>query len=120
ARLLYLAGRDRKSALEDRLAAAGYGLCVHVVYAADAVPALPAALADAIRTGRAQAAIHYSRRSAAVFCDLVARAGLEAAARRLRHAAISPDAARGLAALAPPDLRIAAAPNEAALLDALG
>jgi hypothetical protein len=35
------------------------------------------------------------------------------------HIAISPDAARGLAELAPPRVRVASAPDEARMLDLL-
>ncbi len=118
-RLLYLAGRDRTPGLERSLLEAGYDLAIHVVYAAHAVEAPPTPLAHALRAGKVDAVLHYSRRSAAIFCALIARAGLMEQARRLRHVAISADAAAGLAPLAPPQLRIAATPDEAGLLDAL-
>jgi uroporphyrinogen-III synthase len=119
ARLLYLAARDRKPDLERILAAAGYEIIPHVVYAAEAASCLPPALARALSAGEIDAALHYSRRSAALFSDLAMRAGLGEDARRLRHVTISADAAQGLRALAPPDLRIAATADEAGLLDAL-
>ncbi|MBX9757669.1 MAG: uroporphyrinogen-III synthase [Beijerinckiaceae bacterium] len=115
-RYLYLAGRDRKPVLEDGLRDAGYAVAQWIVYEARALDALPVAARDALRQGRADAALHFSARSAEIFCETIAAAGLATQARALLHVAISPDAARGLAALAPPLLRIAVAPDEAHML----
>lgn len=119
ARLLYLAGRDRKPEIERRLRAAGHEIVALPVYEAIAVADLPEAAAQALRAGAADAALHFSRRSARVFCDLAAKAGLAAQARALVHVAISRDAAAGLEPLAPPDLRVAANPRERDMLAAL-
>ena len=70
-----------------------------VVYDAQPVPALTQEIAAALRAGRVEAALHYSRRSAEIFCAAVAQADLDEAAKRLRHVAISQDCAEGLAAL---------------------
>ena len=118
-RALYLAGAARKPHLEADVRALGLDLAVWEVYAARAASALPAPAAQALAAGRIDAALHFSRRSAEVFCGLVAAAGLADQARRLRHIAISPDAAQGLRALDPPDPRVAAAPEEGAMLSLL-
>jgi uroporphyrinogen-III synthase len=118
-RALYLAGVERKPHLEADVRALGLDLAVWEVYAARAASALPASAAQALAAGGIDAALHFSRRSAEVFCALAAAAGLADPARRLRHVAISADAAQGLRALGPPDLRVAAAPDEGAMLSLL-
>ena len=109
-RLLYLAGRDRKPALE-RVLAAGNELCVVETYAADAASALREEARAALRAHDVGAALHYSRRSAAVFCDIVAQEKLGAAAAAVRHIAISADAAAPLLS-AGCRVEIAGAPDE--------
>lgn len=119
-RFLYLAGRDRKPDLEDRLAAAGFAVEPWVVYEARALPALSGDAARRLRAGEIDAALHFSRRSAEIFCARAASASLAREARALLHVAISDDAAQGLSSLAPPRIRIAAAPDEARMLAQLG
>jgi uroporphyrinogen-III synthase len=118
-RALYLAGVARKPQLEAAVRALGLDLEVWEVYAARAASALPAPAAQALATGELDAALHFSRRSAEIFCVLADAAGLSEQARRLRHIAISPDAAQGLQRLDPPDLRVARAPEEGAMLSLL-
>ncbi len=118
--LLYLAGHDRKPDLEKALAAANISLTPWVVYEARALSALREDAILNLRAGRLDAVLHFSRRSAAIFCDRVAQAALEDQARALLHIAISADAAKGLQQLAPAHVRIAAAPDEAHMLDELG
>jgi uroporphyrinogen-III synthase len=119
-RYLYLAGRDRKPALEDALRAAGCEVTPWIVHEAGAAHALPDAARAAIEEGRIDAALHFSARTAAIFCEQVAVAGVDQAARALFHVAISADAARALAPLAPPRLAIAGAPDETHMLRELG
>lgn len=119
AAFLYLAGRDRKRDLETALAAGGHRIEVVVVYAAEAAAALPRAAGEALRKGEIDAILHYSRRSAAIFRRLADTAELRRAAGRVRHVCISADAASALTGWAA-RLVVAARPNEAALLAALG
>jgi uroporphyrinogen-III synthase len=107
---LYLAGRDRKPALEARCAALGARLIVAEAYHAcerswSAEEAQ--AVAQAAREGAG--VLHYSRRSAALFLENLARAGLSAA--DFTHLAISEDAAGPIHALGLPAF-CAAAPSE--------
>ena len=118
-RLLYLAGRDRKPGLEQALASAGFDVAPWVVYEARAVTALREETAQALRAGAIDAALHFSRRSAATFCKLAVAASLEREARDLLHIAISADTSDGLSSLAPPRVRIAPSPDEAHMLDLL-
>ena len=117
ARLLYLAGRDRKPALEAALAAAG--LVVHAVelYAADAREAWSAREAGAV--AGCDGALHYSRRTAALSLALAARAGLAERFRALLHVCLSAEVAEPLAADGATRIAVAAAPDEAHLLAAL-
>jgi len=119
ARLLYLAGVKRKSGLEDALAQVGSQVVAWEVYDARAPERLPEAARLGLETGGADAALHFSKLSARTFCALARDAGLRAQAARLRHVAISADAAAGLADLAPSDLRIAGTPDQAGVLAAL-
>ena len=94
ARLFYLAGRDRKSDLERALAAAGLSLATLEVYE---MRARQQWREDEIETvARAEAALHYSRRSAEVSLALALKAGLGALWRNIAHIAISRDAAAPL------------------------
>ena len=118
--LLYLAGRDRKPSLEIAMPIAGFRLAVAIVYEAREVWDLPEAAARALRAGILHAALHYSRRSAAIAAGLARRAGLAHEFAALRHVCISHDCALGLDALDRADIRIASAPSEAMLVVALG
>lgn len=118
-RLVYLVARDRKPILEKGLAAAGLAVTPWTVYEARAVPSLPGEAAEALRHGAVAAALHFSPRSAGVFRKLVADASLEAAARKLLHVAISPDAAGELEGMGAPLVRVAAEPDEAHMLELL-
>jgi len=117
ARLLYLAGRDRKPTLEAALASAG--LSVHAVelYAAEAREAWSGRESGAV--AGCDGALHYSRRTAALAVGLAARAGLAERFRALLHVCLSADVAEALAADGATRIVAAAAPDEAHLLAAL-
>jgi uroporphyrinogen-III synthase len=119
-RTLYLAGRNRKSDLEDDLAEAGLAVETLETYEARAAEGLSQEVIDAQGSRKIDAVLHYSRRSAAIFIDLAASAGLDLSS--LLHIAISDDAAAPLRAAGLPHIAIAAEPKERAmlvLLDAL-
>ncbi|MCC0003279.1 MAG: uroporphyrinogen-III synthase [Methylobacteriaceae bacterium] len=118
ARLLYLAGRDRRPEIEAKLGDR-HDLSIVETYVAEARGALPPEAAEALRRGAIDAVLHYSRRSAEVFLALVRRALLRQALRQLRHIAISEDAARPLVA-AGLSAAVAAQPNEDSMFAALG
>ncbi|MBN9080069.1 MAG: hypothetical protein BGP04_04575 [Rhizobiales bacterium 62-17] len=118
ARLLYLAGRDRKPDLELALSAGGLQVDTVVVYEARAVEALPKTAVTLLQSGMLDAVLHYSRRSASIFADLVVDAGLEERAARLRNICISSDCATGLARLNV-TAEIADVPTEAAMIELL-
>lgn len=117
-RFVYFAGRARKADLEQALARAGHSVSTVETYDAEPARALSHEARDALAAGALSAALHYSPRSAEIFCALVDAHDLRAAALRLRHVAISQDAAaplraRGLTVI------VAEAPKEEAMLAAL-
>lgn len=116
--VLYLAGRDRKPALEDGLRASGRPVETVIVYAAAAVNALPQSALAALRAGQIDAVLHYSRRSAELFLALAHAGSAEGALTGVAHVCISEDAAApvveaGLSA------RMAVTPDGAGMLAAL-
>jgi uroporphyrinogen-III synthase len=116
-RALYLAGRDRKPDLERALAGA-HDLHVVETYAAESSHALAEEARAALEAQDVGAVLHYSRRSAAIFRSLVESASLAAGVARIRHVAISADAAAPLIE-AGWTVDIAHAPDEDAMLSAL-
>ncbi len=116
ASVLYLAGRDRKSALEADLS----GFCALEIveaYAAEARgswrPAEVRSLASCV------AALHYSRRSATLAARLAQASGVAGHFLTMRHVCLSPDVAEPLEAIGAGHIRVADAPDEPALLAAL-
>jgi uroporphyrinogen-III synthase len=116
ASVLYLAGRDRKHALE---AAFGATRALEVVetYAAEARtewrPAEVRALASCAF------ALHYSRRSAALAARLAEAAGLSERFAAITHVCLSADVAGPLEAIGAAHILVAERPDEPALLAAL-
>lgn len=110
--------------LAQDLRAAGFRVIRRVAYAATPATGLPEAALRALRAGQASAILFHSPRSARCAITLLREAGLAATATRMVALAISPRvAAAATAALAPlawPAMRIAARPDEAALLALLG
>jgi uroporphyrinogen-III synthase len=117
ARLLYLAGRDRKPTLEAALASAGLVVQAIELYAAQAREAWSAREAGAVAA--CDGALHYSRRTAALAITLAARAGFAERFRALLHVCLSADVAEPLAADGAARIVVAAAPDEAHLMAAL-
>ncbi|MCP4565656.1 MAG: hypothetical protein GY873_15860 [Bosea sp.] len=118
-KLLLVAGRDRHEDLPQQLRDAGHEVTVWTAYEAKAVEALPAPAADALRDGSADAALHYSPRSAEVFFDLVGKAGLTEQARALPQLALSAAIAAPLISAGSDTVLVAEHPEEAALFAAL-
>jgi uroporphyrinogen-III synthase len=116
ARLLYLAGRDRKSPLEEALARV-FTLETVETYAAEARAEWRPAEARLLAT--CTAALHYSRRSAELAEQLARRSGETAHFLALRHVCLSGDVAEPLTAAGASSIAVAETPDEAALLEAL-
>jgi len=119
-RLLYLAGEDRARALEKELASHALTLQVAVIYRAVAAEELAAPTRQALESGRLEGVLHFSARSAAVFLACARRAGLLNQAVKLVHYCLSRQVAAPLTAAGAVRIRVAARPEEAALLDLIG
>src|SRR6478735_380492 len=76
AKLLMIAGRDRKEDVPDRLREAGYEVTLWTAYAAEPVSVLPEDTQAALRHGGGGAALHYSARGARTFIALAQAAGV--------------------------------------------
>jgi uroporphyrinogen-III synthase len=116
ANVLYLAGRDRKGALEAGLA----GTCVLEVvetYAAESREVWRPAEVRALMT--CAAALHYSRRSAALTAQLAHASGVAGHFLAMRHVCLSRDVAEPLRAIGAAQILVAEAPEEKALFAAL-
>jgi uroporphyrinogen-III synthase len=118
ARLLHAAGRERKPEPDTSLTKAGFTVSTWIAYEAVAAERLPAAAENALREGRLDAALHFSRRSAGIALDLAGAAGVATPFLLMTHVCLSDDAAaplRGGAAR----LTIAERPDEEALFASL-
>jgi uroporphyrinogen-III synthase len=114
--ILYVSGAETAGDLEAQLTAAGF-LCIRVVLY-DAAPAASlGGLEDALRSGRLDAVLLYSPRSAKIWRGLVEAAGLAAGAAVVPHLCLS----RNVAAALPEGWKVAvsASPDEAAILELL-
>lgn len=118
-KLLFVAGRDRHEDLPQQLRDAGHGVTVWTAYEAKAVEALPVPAVEALRDGSADAALHYSPRSAQVFFDLAGKAGLTEQAQSLPQLALSAAIAAPLISAGSDTVLVAEHPEEAALFAAL-
>ena len=113
---LYLAGRERKPALEQRLAGAGWRLELVETYDARPVASWPEEVVAALRDGRIDAVLHYSPRSAGAAMALIG-----GAAARLSHFCLSSDVADRCREGAPEaTIFVASQPDEEALMRLLG
>lgn len=116
ARLLYLAGEERSGDLAGVLRAKNFAVDTVVVYRVAAATTLPAEAATALR-GNLHGVLHYSRRSAEAFLSAARNAGLlEAALSKPVHFCLSAKVAEPLREAGAGDVRIAAQPDEAALI----
>jgi uroporphyrinogen-III synthase len=116
-RIIYLAGRHRRSELEVAFCQAGHSVTPVEVYAAEARKAWAAAEAEAV--SRCDAALHYSRRSAELSVRLAARAGIADCFRAILHVCLSEDVAAPLGESGGGRIVFAKSPQEGALFDAL-
>ncbi len=112
ARVLYLAGRDRKSDLETCCNKAGVTLEAIETYAAQSAAQLSDEAVRLADEGIIGAVLHFSRRSAEIFLRLTGETRFDPAP--LIHVAISADAAAPLAAL--PKVVVVQEPSEDAIL----
>jgi uroporphyrinogen-III synthase len=112
ANVLYLAGRNRKEALEAALAEK-FELEVAEAYTAEAREAWRPAEARSLAS--CVAALHYSHRSAELAAALAKTAGVEACFLKLKHVCMSRDVAAPLQAIGAIGVVIAETPDELGL-----
>src|SRR5262249_30424866 len=114
--LLYLAGEDRAGNLEADVVAEGLSLETVVVYRAVRAAKLPHAVEAAVRAGRVDGVLHFSRRSAEAFLAGGEASGLTEGIRALRHYCMSAQVAEPLRAAGAGSIMVAQRPDEAAVL----
>ena len=120
ARLLYLAGEDRAGDLAGVLRSQHFAVDTVVAYRVAVADTLPAEAAAALQ-GNLNGVLHYSRRSAAAFVAAARHSGVLAAALGTpTHYCLSAKVAEPLREAGAADVRIAARPDEAALLALCG
>jgi uroporphyrinogen-III synthase len=117
-RLLYLAGADRTLDLSAVLASAGTQVDTVVIYRAVADTQFPGEVEAAFAAHEIDGVLHFSPRTAAAF--ITAAAALAPAALALPQFCLSAAVAKPLQAAGARDLRVAARPDEAALLELIG
>jgi uroporphyrinogen-III synthase len=115
--LLYFAGEDRAADLAGLLAGGGHRVETVVVYRARTDRELPAAVAQALREGRIEGVLHFSRRTARAFLAAAAGSGLQLNSLKCNHFCLSPQVAETLTAGGIARTSVAARPEEAAVLD---
>jgi uroporphyrinogen-III synthase len=117
--LLHIAGEHLAFDLAAALAAQGFNARTLTAYRAVAVAALSTATAGALREGRIDAVLLMSPRTAAIFAQLVADAGLRESAKKQRYICLSERVAEALGDLALDRCEIAASPNSQGMLAAI-
>ncbi len=114
--VLYLAGEDRARELAAQIS--GLILRTVVVYRAVQATAFPPAAGAALAESRVDGVLHFSLRTAEAYIACARRAGLLDKALTPLHFCLSSRVAGPLAGAA--DIRIAARPDETALLNLVG
>lgn len=118
--LLYLAGEERSGDLAGDLRGQDFAVHTALVYRAIAADHLPRHAAAALAAG-VDGVLHFSRRSAEAYVEAARRSGLVAEALTSpAHFCLSARIAESLAQAGATDIRIAARPEEAALLELCG
>ena len=120
ARLLYLAGEERSGDLAGTLRAQDFAVHTALVYRAVTAAVLPRQAAAAL-AGGIDGVLHFSRRSAEAYVNAARNLGLlNASLNGPAHFCLSARVAEPLIAAGATQVRIAARPDEAALLQLCG
>jgi uroporphyrinogen-III synthase len=117
--LLHAAGAGAPRKLAEALTASGFQVRSEILYDVISVGEMPANAADEIAANRIAAVLLFSPRSARAFVQCLQAAGLAQHASRMLAGCISQATAAELAPLTMKDIRIAARPNQASLLNCL-
>ncbi|WP_457089062.1 uroporphyrinogen-III synthase [Microvirga sp. P5_D2] len=116
--LLHVTGRHHKEEPAASLNAASFRVLSWEAYEAKALDRLPDDAAEALRSGKIGAALHYSRRSADLLIRLTEEAGLASALEACSHFCLSADVAAAFDGMQAP-LLVSKEPTEEALLGLL-
>ncbi len=117
ARLLYLAGEERSGDLAGTLRTQDFAVDTALVYRAVVAATLPRQAAAALAAG-VDSVLHFSRRSAEAYVNAARNCGLaEAALTTPSHFCLSARIAEPLAQAGAINVRVAARPEEAALIE---
>jgi uroporphyrinogen-III synthase len=116
--LLYLAGEERAGELDP--AELGVPVVTAVIYRAVPVEHFPPPVAAALRNGELGGVLHFSRRMAEAFLACAAQAEVLDQALAPLHVCLSRRVAQPLIAAGAVGIRIAAHPDEAAMLELIG
>lgn len=114
--LLHAAGSAVAGDLAGDLSAHGFMVRRAQLYRAQTVDKLPAAAQNALNDGNFDAALFYSPRTAAQFAKLVKDAGLEAPCQKIAAVCLSRAVAEAVGVLPFAEIRIAATPDQTALI----
>ena len=117
--LLYLAGADLSRDLAGELSTRGFEVVTHTTYRMAPVTDLPDDVIAAFASGRIEAVLHYSRRSARAFFQAVGLAGVEISALAIPHLCLSDAVAKIAHDTGATNVMAAAAPDEDALFATL-
>jgi uroporphyrinogen-III synthase len=120
ARLLYLAGEERSGDLGGLLRAQNFVVDTVLVYRAVMVADLPRTAAEALAAGL-DGVFHFSRRSAEAYIEAARHSGLlQDALAKPVHYCLSGRIAEPLTEAGAKDVRVAARPDEATLIELCG
>jgi uroporphyrinogen-III synthase len=117
--LLHAAGADVAGKLAEALTASGFQVRSEVLYDVVMVGEMPANAAAEIAANRIAAVLLFSPRSARAIVQCLQAAGLAQHASRMIAGCISQATAAELAPFTMKEIRIAASPNQASLLNCL-
>lgn len=118
--LVYFAGQERAGNLAGALRGHGFRVETVVVYRAVIAATLSRQTRDLLASGRIDAVLHYSARSAGAFVAAVTAAGIAESAINIKHLCLSSEIAAPLVAAGAKAVAVAAEPNEVALIERLG
>jgi uroporphyrinogen-III synthase len=118
--LLHLSGETVARDLVAELGAHGVEVTSRIVYRMVAMDRLPEAVRTAFAAGQIAAVLHYSERSAQAFLQAARADGIEISALAVAQCCISKAVAQVLHEAGAGRVMVASAPNENALLAALG
>lgn len=117
--VVHLAGREVRDGLGELLTASGYVYRRITVYEASPTCGMAPEAVQALGEGRVDAVLLYSPRSARLWADKVRALGLASSLRRVVATCLSPAVAVELQGLGQVAVRVAATPDQAALLRCL-